>query len=325
VPNGVYEGKGLNSAEAHRVADAVVEFAKAQLVRQGPPESLGVGTFNLRQQLAIQELLEARRFADPSIEPFFDRSRNEPFFVKNLENIQGDERDHIFISVTYGKASDGVLRYNFGALNGQNGQRRLNVIVTRARKRLRVFSSMRAADMNPTNLTNEGPTLLKEFLHYAEHGRLDTARASAEADTESPFEREVLIELRNQGLELHPQVGVGKYRIDFGVIDPELPGEYLCGIECDGVAYHSSETARDRDRLRQQVLESRGWKILRIWSTDWWKDRSGQIDRITRRAREIRDEARRLREMPTELTCTLQLSTRHRRWSPLMPRRVRPH
>lgn len=295
VPNGVYEGKGLNLAEAHRVADAVVEFARAELENEGngiPRQSLGVATFNLRQQRAIQELLEARRVSDPSIEPFFDQARSEKFFIKNLENIQGDERDHIFLSVTYGKAHDGQLRYNFGALNGKSGPRRLNVLVTRARRRMRVYSSMRASDMNPTGLTNYGPALLKEFLRYAETGRLDGPTVNLAATTESPFEREVLLELRHRGLEILPQVGVGKYRLDFGVIDPEFPGEYLCGIECDGAAYHSSETARDRDRLRQQVLEGRGWKILRIWSTDWWKDRAGQVDRIMRNVKRISDDAR---------------------------------
>ena len=291
VSGGLYEGKGLNLAEARHVTDAVVSFAKSELRRQaqeGRMESLGVATFNLRQQLAIQELLEARRVAEPEIEPFFDRGLPEPFFVKNLENIQGDERDHIFLSVTYGKANDGILRYNFGALNGENGQRRLNVLVTRARRRMRVFSSMRAADMNPSGLANAGPKLLKEFLRYAETGRLDGPTVNAGADVESPFELEVLAELRRLGLDAHPQIGVGKYRIDFGITDPDFPGEYFCGIECDGAAYHSSETARDRDRLRQQILEARGWTIHRIWSTDWWKDRSGQIERIQRKVSETR-------------------------------------
>ena len=302
VPGGVYEGKGLNLAEARRVADAVVAFARSELSRrerEGQMESLGVGTFNLRQQIAIQELLEARRVAEPDIEPFFDRSLPEPFFVKNLENIQGDERDHIFLSVTYGKANDGILRYHFGALNGPNGQRRLNVLVTRARRRMRVFSSIRASDMNPGNLANEGPRLLKEFLRYAELGRLDGPTTNAAADVESPFEMEVLRELRGLGLDVHPQIGVGKYRIDFGITDREFPGEYLCGIECDGAAYHSSETARDRDRLRQQILEARGWTIHRIWSTDWWKDRSGQMDRIARKIAETRTRTWARREAAT--------------------------
>jgi very-short-patch-repair endonuclease len=287
VPDGVYEGKGLNLVEARRVADEVVRHA-----RETPELSLGVGTFNLRQQLAIQDELELRRREDPSLEAFFARSNTEPFFVKNLENIQGDERDVILLSVTYARGRDGKLRHNFGPINGENGWRRLNVLTTRARQRMVVFASMRGDDINPAATTSRGAALLREFLLYAEHGQLDSATASAAADTDSPFEREVLAELTQRGLRLQPQVGVAGYRIDFGVIDPEAPGRYVCGIECDGVAYHSSETARDRDRLRQQVLERRGWEIHRIWSTDWFKDREGQIERILRKVEESRARAR---------------------------------
>jgi very-short-patch-repair endonuclease len=306
IPEGVYEGKGLNLVEARRVADAIVRFAKEQIARKGRGEgelSLGVGTFNLRQQLAVQDELEVRRRQDPSLEPFFSRAKTEPFFVKNLENIQGDERDVIFLSVTYAKAADGVLRYNFGPLNGENGWRRLNVLTTRARRSMRVFSSMRGDEINPLHATSQGPQLLREFLLYAEHGRLDRVTAVAAAATESPFEREVYSELSRRGVNLRPQVGVAGYRIDLGVLDDVTPGRYLCGIECDGAAYHSSETARDRDRLRQQVLEARGWTIHRLWSTDWFKDRQGQIERLLalieldrRRAREEQEAEKEARE-----------------------------
>ena len=295
VEGAMYEGKGLNSAEARRVADEVVLFARAQLARQArgePTESLGVGTFNLRQQLAVQDELERRRRDDPSVEPFFDRSLPEPFFVKNLENIQGDERDAIFLSVTYAKAADGVLRYNFGALNGENGWRRLNVLTTRARRRMTVFASMRGADIAPTSAVSQGPRLLRDFLDYAEHGRLTLPNASASAAAESPFEREVMLALLERGLKVVPQVGVAGYRIDLGVVDDEVPGRFVCGIECDGVAYHASETARDRDRLRQQVLEARGWTLVRVWSTDWFKDRAGQVERVVKFVEEARRQAR---------------------------------
>jgi very-short-patch-repair endonuclease len=295
LPDGVYEGKGLNAVEARRVADEIVRFAKEQLERRAlsePTQSLGVGTFNMRQQLAILDELEQRRRADPSIEPFFDRGTVEPFFVKNLENIQGDERDVIFISVTYARATDGKLRYNFGPLNGENGWRRLNVLITRARQRMKVFSSMKGDEINAAATTSRGAYLLREFLLFAERGRLESVSASLTADTESPFERDVLTELTNRGIKVVPQVGVAGYRIDLAVLDDEVPGRFLCGIECDGVAYHSSETARDRDRLRQQVLEARGWLIYRVWSTDWFKDRSGQIERLLKLIEEARSLAR---------------------------------
>lgn len=294
IPDGVYEGKGLNLVEARRVANAVVWFAKEQeerINRGEHPLTLGVGTFNLRQQLAIQDELEVRRRQDPSLEPFFSRRDEGGFFVKNLENIQGDERDVIFLSVTYAKDREGRLRYNFGPLNGANGWRRLNVLTTRARRLMRVFSSMKGDEINPATGSSQGPRLLREFLLYAERGTLESVTATQGAATESPFEREVYLELTRRGLSLQPQVGVAGYRIDLGVLDDVVPGRYLCGIECDGVAYHASETARDRDRLRQQVLEARGWTIIRIWSTDWFKDRSGTIERVLAEVERSRQEA----------------------------------
>ncbi|HEX2078650.1 MAG TPA: DUF3320 domain-containing protein [Longimicrobium sp.] len=275
VQDGVYEGKGLNLVEARRVVDEVVRHARTE-----PDVSLGVGTFNLRQQLAIQDELELRRRQDPSLEPFFSRERAEPFFVKNLENIQGDERDVILLSVTYGRGRDGRIRYNFGPINGENGWRRLNVLTTRARRRMVVFSSMRGDDIAPTAAQSRGPALLREFLLYAERGQLQSASAALAAEAESLFERQVMEELTRRGVRLQAQVGAAGYRIDMAVVDDEMPGRYVCGIECDGAAYHASETARDRDRLRQQVLEARGWQIHRVWSTDWFKDREGQVERL---------------------------------------------
>ena len=295
VPEGIYEGKGLNMAEARRVADAVIEHAK-----KNPQVSLGVGTFNMRQQIAIQDELEQRRREDPTLEPFFDRSKKEPFFVKNLENIQGDEREVIFLSVTYAKAHDGRLRYNFGPLNGENGWRRMNVLTTRARKLMRVFSSIKAEDINLAATASRGAKLLKDFLAYAEHKRLDSPIISAVNETDSPFEREVFQELERRGLSLIPQVGVSGYKIDLGVLDDAARGKFICGIECDGVAYHSSQTARDRDRLRQQVLEARGWEIHRVWSTDWFKDRQGQIERLLGLIEKAREHARQESEQENE-------------------------
>jgi very-short-patch-repair endonuclease len=275
VEGGVYEGKGLNLVEARQVVDEVVRHAK-----ENPDLSLGVGTFNLRQQVAIQDELEARRRADPTLERFFSRDRPEPFFVKNLENIQGDERDVILLSVTYAKGHDGRLRKNFGPINGENGWRRLNVLTTRARRKMIVFSSMRGDEIDVTDAAQRGPALMRDFLLYAERGHLAGMKPTEAAEAESVFEREVAAELTRRGLRIQPQVGVAGYRIDMAVLDDEVRGRYVCGIECDGVSYHASETARDRDRLRQQVLEDRGWEIHRVWSVDWFKDREGQIERL---------------------------------------------
>jgi hypothetical protein len=144
-----------------------------------------------------------------------------------------------------------------------------------------VFSSMRGDEINAAATASRGAQLLRDFLLYAERGRLEgAAAAGADADAEPAFEREVLAELRARGLAVVPRVGAAGYRIDLGVLDDAAPGRFLCGIECDGAAYHRSESARDRDRLRQQVLEARGWTIHRVWSTDWFKDREGQIERL---------------------------------------------
>jgi very-short-patch-repair endonuclease len=277
VDGGRYEGAGLNSMEARRIAGAVIEH-----FRTTPDLTLGVGTFSQRQQMAVWDELERARREDPSLEEYFDRARAEPFFVKNLENIQGDERDVIFLSVTYGKQADGKLRYNFGPLNRENGWRRLNVLVSRARKQMRVFSSLRASDINPSSVATQGPALLADFLRFAETGKLMSTSTGAAADAESPFEHEVGEALADMGYLVDRQVGVGAYRIDIGVRHRDRPGVYLAGIECDGAAYHAAPCARDRDRLRQYVLEQRGWVIVRVWSTDWFRDRARTIDRLKR-------------------------------------------
>ncbi len=283
---GVYEGKGINSVEASAVADAVCEH-----IRNCPELTLGVGTFNIRQQTLILDELDKRRREDPALEFFFARRGEGQFFVKNLENIQGDDRDVIFISVTYGPDSEGRVRYNFGPLNGPNGWRRLNVIITRAKLSLRIFSSLRGEDIDPARAQSEGAQLLREYLFFAERGILSAPTLRAEAEMESPFEQSVYEELTRQGLRLAPQIGQSGYRIDFGVQDEEMPGRFIAGIECDGAAYHSAATARDRDRLRQSVLENLGWKIHRIWSTDWYQSREAQITRILNLVEQSRREA----------------------------------
>lgn len=274
LPEGRYVGAGVNPVEAERVADEVIAH-----FRTAPDLTLGVGTFNQRQQMAILDALERRRRADPSLEPCFARDGHEPFFVKNLENIQGDERDVIFLSITYGPRADGTINHNFGPLNREQGGRRLNVLVSRARRRMCVFSSLRAGDIDLARAATAGPRLLRDFLLFAETGRM-MQRGTPTGVVDSPFEAEVASALEGLGYVVDPQVGVGSYRIDLGVRLRERPGQYVAGIECDGAAYHSAPCARDRDRLRQAVLERRGWTILRVWSTDWFRDRRGSIERL---------------------------------------------
>jgi very-short-patch-repair endonuclease len=280
---------GFNSIEARRTAELVLEH-----FRQHPDQSLGVIAFSQRQQMRILEELELLRRANPDLEAFFHEDRDEPFFVKNLENVQGDERAVIFLGIGYGPDDTGRVAMRFGPLNQQGGERRLNVAVTRARQGMTVISSLRAQDLDLSKTSAQGVQLLHAFLDYAQRGP-EALRAAitsvAERGFESPFEQEVCEELTRGGLTVHPQVGCSGFRIDLGVVDPGAPGRYLLGVECDGATYHSSATARDRDRLRQEVLEDLGWRICRVWSTDWVRDCAGQVRRVRAALEQARSEA----------------------------------
>ncbi|MFG0333882.1 MAG: AAA domain-containing protein, partial [Maioricimonas sp. JB049] len=272
-------GGGLNEIEAQRTAELVFEH-----FRNSPHKSLGVITFNQRQQLAVDDCLQELRRSHPDCEPYFDTDRPEHLFIKNLENVQGDERDVILMSLGYGFDQHGKFHRRFGPLAREGGERRLNVAVTRAREQITLVSSIRSHDLDVSGLLHAGPKLLKAYLEYAERGvealgaQTDVA---PDAEFDSPFEQEVYDALRSKGLQVHTQVGCGGYRIDLAIVHPERPGSYVLGVECDGVTYHSSRTARDRDRLRQEVLENGlGWKIVRVWSTDWIANPHGQVQRV---------------------------------------------
>jgi hypothetical protein len=283
VAGGVYEkgGARVNQQEARAVVQAAVGYLKRPTFRS-ENLSLGIVTFNSEQQRLIEDLLDERRREDPSLEPFFAEDRLEPVFVKNLENVQGDERDIILFSVTYGPDIAGRVSMNFGPLNKQGGERRLNVAITRARRELKVFATLRADQIDLSRTTALGARDLKHFLEFAERG----PRALAEAVSgpvgghESPLEEAVAAALARRGWTVHPQIGVSGFRIDLGVVHPDAPGRYLAGVECDGATYHRSATARDRDKLREYVLAGLGWRILRTWSTDWWTDAATAAEKL---------------------------------------------
>jgi len=276
IPQSVYDrGKSsTNRVEAKTVAMAAVDH-----YRRFPGKSLGVGAFNIKQQQAILEEIELQLKAHPEMEPFFKSDRPEHFFVKNLETIQGDERDVILISVGYGRDVAGKLSLNFGPINREGGERRLNVLMSRARERCVVFSNFTAGDLPLEGSASKGLQTLKMFLDYAQTRRLTIDNLSQE-DTDSPFEDAVAEVLRQGGYEVRQQVGCAGFRVDLAVVDPKERGRYLIGIECDGAKYHSSPVARDRDRLRQQILEQLGWTIHRIWSTDWYRNRTETIEHL---------------------------------------------
>lgn len=272
VLDGVYDrgGKRNNIGEANKVADLVWEHAQ-----KSPGRSLGVVTFSEAQQQAVEAAIRQRRLLDQRLEPFFKEDNKEPFFIKNLENVQGDERDTIFISIGYARDVNGVMSLNFGPLNKSGGFRRLNVAITRAKYNVKLIGSIDPMDIDVENTSSEGIKLLQSYIDFAMNG-ITAIRNKIEVpqviNLESPFEEAVYNFLAGKGYSLATQVGCSGYRIDFAVRHPSLGGRFVLGIECDGASYHSARTARERDRLRQTVLEGNGWKIYRVWSTDWIKD-----------------------------------------------------
>ena len=285
VADGVYESGHAkwNRPEAERVIGLVLNH-----MHSSPELSLGVVALNYQQRELIDELLTERLRNDEIAQLFIERHReaSEPFFVKNLENVQGDERDVIVISVTYGRDQNGNLFQRFGPINQAQGPRRLNVLFTRAKHRVIVFSSIDPDEIRTDATSPRGVIVLKAYLNYAKHGRLDTESYS-ELQPANDFEIAVSNALTARGLECVPQIGVAGFFIDIAIRHPEKPGVFILGIECDGASYHSAKSARDRDRLRQMILENLGWNIHRIWSTDWFRDSRREIEKVVERVREI--------------------------------------
>ncbi|MFW9078854.1 DUF3320 domain-containing protein [Pseudomonas sp. P2757] len=283
--DGVYaKGKGRhNQAEAEAIVNETVKrLMDPAFVAAG--HTIGIITLNTDQQRLINDLLDRARQQFPQIEPFFQHDIAEPVVVKNLETVQGDERDLIMLGIGYGPTEPGaqVMSMNFGPLNKEGGWRRLNVAITRARREMLVFSSFDSAmvDLNRTNA--RAVRDLKHFIEFAQRG----PRALAEAvrgsvgGYDSPFEEAVAQGLRRKGWQVVPQIGVSRFRIDLGVVHPDRPGDYLVGVECDGATYHSAATARDRDKVRSGILKGLGWNLVRLWSTEWWIDKSSALDRL---------------------------------------------
>ena len=276
VPDGIYDRGGArnNLKEAEKVADLVFEHFKNY-----PKKTLGVVTFSIAQMDAVEEAIDRRRKEQPDFEPFFKEDRLEGFFVKNLENVQGDERDVIFFSVGYGFDQQGQMTMNFGPLNKPGGERRLNVAVTRAREKVVMITSIKGSDIDKDTQAL-GVQTLRTYLDYAEHGPETLPTKSKEGAFDSALDEDVAAEIKKLGYEVVPEVGCSGYRIDIGVVDPVNTGNFLLGVECDGATYKSSSSARDRDRLREQVLRQLGWRMHRIWSPAWVARRDSEIRRL---------------------------------------------
>ena len=263
-----------NPLEAEAVAQAVLVHA-----RERPEEPLGVVALSISQRNAILNKLEWLRGEHPELEAFCKEGRPTPFFVKNLETVQGDERDVILISIGYGKDEGGYMAQSFGPISKDGGERRLNVLFTRAKRLCEVFSSIRHGDIRLDATKHRGPRVLKRFLKYAETGELDIPVLTG-GEPDSPFEAAVARALQSHGYRVAGQVGSSGFLIDLAVYDPDDEGRFLLAIECDGARYHSSSWARERDRLRQVVLEGKGWKFHRIWSTDWFYNREVELRKL---------------------------------------------
>ncbi|WP_407310864.1 DUF4011 domain-containing protein [Pseudomonas sp. nanlin1] len=294
---GVYaKGKGrYNQAEAEAiVSETVKRLTDPAFVAAG--HSIGIITLNADQQKLINDLLDAARQQYPQIEPFFQDTQTEPVVVKNLETVQGDERDLIMLGIGYGPTEPGapVMSMNFGPLNKDGGWRRLNVAITRSRREMLVFTSFDPSmiDLNRTNA--RAVRDLKHFIEFAQRG----PRALAEAvqgsvgGYDSPFEQAVAQGLRRLGWQVVTQIGVSRFRIDLGIVHPDRPGDYLAGVECDGATYHSAATARDRDKVRSAILGGLGWNLLRLWSTDWWVDKEGALQKLDTALNELLQQSR---------------------------------
>ncbi|HHA2423627.1 DUF3320 domain-containing protein [Stenotrophomonas maltophilia] len=278
LPDAVYDrgGTSTNAREAKAVAMAVIAHAQTT-----PHLTLGAAAFSTQQRRAIFDEVELLRRQHPETEGFFTAHAHEPFFVKSLENIQGDERDVIFISIGYGRDSRGGVSMNFGPVSSEGGERRLNVLISRAKQRCEVFSSITDEDIDLSRGKGKGTAALKLFLHYARTGRLHIADEAVE-QRKRTFEQEVAEALIARGYDLHMHVGVAGFFVDIAIADPERPGRYIIGIECDGDSYRRSNGARDRDRLRDQALRDKGWQVHRVWSAEWFLRPAAELDALVR-------------------------------------------
>ncbi|MCB0331454.1 MAG: DUF3320 domain-containing protein, partial [Bdellovibrionales bacterium] len=284
-------GKGRNNPdEAKAVVKEVIRRLNDPVLSK---QSIGIVTLNSEQQKTIDDLLDQARRDNPELEQYFSDDYEEPVFVKNLETVQGDQRDIILLSVAYGPSEPGAntMSMNFGPLNRQGGERRLNVAITRATTEVIIFASFDPSMIDLTRTSAQAVRDLKHYMEFAQRGPAALGEAVQFVGGldafDSDFEEAVATGLRRKGWTVHTQIGVSKFRIDLGIVHPDFPGRYLAGVECDGATYHSSPSARDRDRIRHNILENLNWRLVRLWSTDYWIDPARALEHVHERLEEL--------------------------------------
>lgn len=277
-------GLGVNNLSPIGEVQEVVRLMLAHAVDQmgaDRPLSLGVIAFGVKHALRIERELEERLHDAPDeVQEFFASTSSESFFIKSIERVQGDERDVVIVTVGYARSTDGRLRYNWGPVQTEGGHRRVNVAVTRARRRMTLVTSFDAEEVDATASSAEGFKLMHRFIRFAASEGTDFGDDGAMHVPCNPFEADIQQRLEAKGLSVVPQWGVGGYRLDFAIAHPERPGRFVLAVEADGAGYHSGTVARERDRLRQRQLEARGWRFVRIWSSDYFADPNAEIDRV---------------------------------------------
>jgi len=274
VDNSQYRG-GINLPEVKAVMDALLEQVKSD-----KEKSIIIATMNQQQESEVTLALEAELQNNKMLRDFDSKHQGnlDELVVKKLEDIQGDERDVVIISTVYGPDADGKITQMFGDINKANGHRRLNVLFTRAKHKVILVTSLKSSNIKESK--REGPQILKKYLEYAEKGEITDLSRRTSGTTENAFEESIRQALTNRGYLVDAQVGSGGYSIDLAIRDPNDKSRYILAVECDGKAYHSSYSARANDRLRQEVLEGKGWNFFRIWSTDWNRDPIAELDQL---------------------------------------------
>ena len=285
-PEEIFYKSGVNIPEAKEIERWLLKFVEEE---KNHDKSLAIVVMNKKQEEQVREIIDAiSSLADGEMLEKYRKKHEEgePFIIKNLENMQGDERDIVLIGLVYGPEKMGEkVRQSFGPINGSAGKRRLNVLFSRARERIVTFSSMKVGDVE-LKYGQDGRFLLKEWIRYSQTGQLDTGEETGR-EPDSEFEKMVAKEIEKTGYEVEPQVGVTNYFIDIGVRSKKNEKKFCLGVECDGSQYHSTQQQIRYDKYRQGVLEDKGWEIHRIWSIDWFNNKEEEIKKLQDKLREV--------------------------------------